>query len=465
MSLIRRPEHIYPPKQIYQEVLITIQNNKPLFDKYIRDEIVNRGEEEISLSDYITDYRNRPYYIIQRIMEISAFNGNSIRLRYQRDSPHLSVVFKARIRSYLETNDKFVDQICDNQLWQFYMEEHPEYNDLKKFWDYGYQFYQYYVVNPDNVFVAAALGHIELNPTNFEKVTTLPLNQYEEVISDIGEIPARKFPVSRHKKNIYSEQHKKVYSFSKRSLMDAIKKLGTEYPTINYRPMYSKDTQIKSSPTTKKITLGQIKINVDPMDADYPLPGFQRYPYMPRRYYEAIYRHLYKTISVYNWNSILANPQIKIEIEVLLFIALYDFNIAYNRLVNSNRNEIIEVMIGKLKYREMKPKVGEISQLSEEIIYQPASLWVEPVIGTFIRQPESLHRIEYQYQQQLIDEVELLCKNAEQLNTRHKLMQIVRGLDLQQFIERERSIDQITNNQLCQFILKYLKSLARTSRQ
>ena len=116
------------------------------------------------------------------------------------------------------------------------------------------------------------------------------------------------------------------------------------------------------------------------------LPGiFSEEAYLPRRYYEAIYRKIFNTLQNVDWPALCGEKSISTEL--LRYVANNDFGIPLDVVRESEYEDICNMLEEEsTQRRELQSQVArEAVELAPALIYQPGSRWVQPEMAEYFQ--------------------------------------------------------------------------------
>ena len=258
--------------------------------------------------------------------------------------------------------------------------DHPdEANDLSDFWDLivkdfsdaGYDPYYFTFIKKDDPFSLAFTGKIPLTPENFELAPIfVDMEQYQYSIN----IFRKKDKLSNSENGNFSGYYRATLShigWKKQDLFDAITKTGLNVPVTQIIKEKGKDKKIAKSPLSDLMSY-----------KNYKLPGFKSKPYLPKIYYETIYRKLFNTLQNINWAEVCKGKLIKFP--NLREIATQEFHFNYKIIKKYKYDQICGALQAESeRRRKVKEKlIIKIPKRQPMIVYQPGSQIVTQMATT-----------------------------------------------------------------------------------
>jgi hypothetical protein len=265
----------------------------------------------------------------------------------------------------------------------------------------------------------AYIGQIELTPENFETIANASLVSYSEIMTSLENAQYRYDP-NRPREDQHNQQGRTApwyshlqhyggwrYGWNKKDLQQAIANSGLaverKHP-VNIHGDYT---------ITQGIPLSSVNIqsNLSPgLGNEIYLPGiFSKNAYMPRAYYENIYREIYKTHLNLPVENICKNY------DTTRAILHREFNIEFPDDVNYKEQcEILRRAISF--YNDVNRVRGqalslEASQINTPLIEQPGSRWVNPESPLF--NPKTIVQPNIPLENKEWQEIRNACDNLE----------------------------------------------------
>lgn len=309
----------------------------------------------------------------------------------------------------------------------------------------GFEFHYFAMINPDSLLFQARRGKLALTPEYFEHAVQSKLTKYEDAVRTISKLPP--------KQTIWQLRHKAAWrngsrfgGWGRKALAEAIRQVGlTTLQTAWSKEMY------------KAPILGQIKYNAKVEEEKYRLPAFGKSLYLPRGYYENIYRSIFRSVKFIDWTGVAERDLLPID--VFRFVATYDFNLPYSQVANLDNLRIAEL----IKYRLTSTAPAFHQELAEtipSIAYQPGN-WLNvaetreqfaPPLGPYEVIPAAYQR-----------GYNLCAYGANE----EELLGYLKELDLLDAVIRYYKVKHplaLTKEQMCSYILYYLNRLREQRR-
>jgi len=339
---------------------------------------------------------------------------------------------------------------------------------FQDFKQYGYVYQYFGFMNINNDLVKARLGELVLTPQTFELGVTTSLSNYEEILHTMN--ICRPFLLNFNPRNMQCGPLSDLYclpilpksncrknaaipGWTKKALREAIINSGLgitdEKTDIMYFPA---DPILLKVTNTYKNTLPGIFNNVNryvPHRVGMPaIHDIEGQAYMPRAYYEALYRKIYNTPVYINWSTYCETQEPKY-LNLIKFMAINDFDFKPSEIRNLKFSELCELLNDESMRRRkfLTSLANKAIELAPEIIYQPGSIFVKPEI--FKKQViEKELKPEYQ-------EIYNLCQDPQV--TKGYLIYISELLGIRNYLPKNLYIT--SKEKICHIIKQYLKIL------
>ena len=411
-------------------------------------------------------------YIGHLLNNISNFANNLIRLRndiYYKEVRYVKKLLE--FIEYFETKHISLYTLNQQELVDKFFEfigDDPKYAELRKFYDAGWSYYYFTFINPDHIYMKARFGKLELNPKNFELAARLPLNRQDSAIYTLCNTH---YGSDREKKlhpykllNKYDQEASRVFhprriktpcfggwrsyqlALAIRSVSEV--KFDVTYRGNTYGPYYG--------PSRRQICSRYVGANIKNLGKR--MIGFGNNIYMPKFYYEAIYRALFHTPLTLDL-ALIAQKYL-LNIVTITFILRYDYGISSESLSYVHDNDDLITIIENFRKNRLTSENNQILQRTkEEIKYQPGSLAYEAGASRF-GQPEEGHR--NLYQQSIYNTISEFCRTHDDPAP---LYNYIRDLELEEnILERFNvgELSQISFERLCSFITNYINTSIET---
>ena len=114
------------------------------------------------------------------------------------------------------------------------------------------------------------------------------------------------------------------------------------------------------------------------------LPGiFSRNAYMPRWYYEALYRKIFNTLQNIDWIQLCREGGVSSD--MLKYVAVSDFGLDWEEIQGFPDEVLCERLDAEARYRRMTMQqlAEEAKELAPALIFQPGSRWAQPETAGF----------------------------------------------------------------------------------
>lgn len=209
-------------------------------------------------------------------------------------------------------------------------------------------------------------------------------------------------------------------------------------------------------------------------ELDQKLPGFGRWPYMPRLYYETLYRALFHTPQYFNL-PLIAERNL-MPLSLMRFIAIYDFGLSYQLVEEIEDPREIVTIINARKQINLGSEMREgIRELPEQILYQPGSVLARQAESHFYRPTQDISSITpinpdingQSQREKLYREILRECEEPNSPQHRHRILYYLRMLDLVPMMQQRFKVEYLTQlrtEQLCQSLQRYVKLLLEAGR-
>ena len=263
----------------------------------------------------------------------------------------------------------------------------------------GYKWDYFGFVDINSPMYKAFMKEITLSPETFESAVSSDLETYRRVFEALQRAKYRFDPTkprvpqgqgaAKYEWAYYqmfrtgSNNH---YGWDKKELQRAIANSGLAIqikPRKVFKvnePEYYIDRGIPLS------SLGITSQRHPGQESSIYLPGiFSEGAYLPRRYYEAIYRKIFNTLQNVDWPALCGEKSISIEL--LRYVANNDFGIPLDVVRESEYEDICEMLEEESTgRRELQSQVArEAVELAPALIYQPGSRWVQPKMAEYFQ--------------------------------------------------------------------------------
>ncbi len=160
----------------------------------------------------------------------------------------------------------------------------------------------------------------------------------------------------------------KFLGWSKSRLFDAIKESGL---MIDHRSPYRAPRWPYDA--AKILPASAIGVNKEKV-----VPGFGLLEYLPKEYYEVIYRQIFDTNSQIDWVSACQNNLVTLN--MLRYVALTAFGQEYKDIINLSMDELCQKVaeIAEAR-RELASSTAQLAQeLQVPLMFQPGSMLIRP---------------------------------------------------------------------------------------
>ena len=274
---------------------------------------------------------------------------------------------------------------------------------LREMADLGFEFHYFAFFRSANPRVIAFWGGIQPTPQNFEIGTSLITPEiYEDILKLIStdrenQLDSRtpdvdllsEFDPDHPLGQILSPAGKNMIGWRKRDLFDAIKATGlTKVEVVpdprsaNFVDLFAEGFRVNRDAIIDLSRKGIVKsgrktselsemFGYTDRSSRGTMPGFKTTPYMPKLYYEAIYRKLFNTMINIDWVQVC--KQKLVEYPKMRQIAVSDFGFRYNDVKQLNYTEICDLLEQESKRRRaiQEELMAGVPELQPALLYQP----------------------------------------------------------------------------------------------
>jgi len=170
-------------------------------------------------------------------------------------------------------------------------------------------------------------------------------------------------------------------------------------------------------------------------------------PYMPRAYYETIYRKLFNTPIYIDWREYCRRDKPKY-VNLLRFLAINDFDYSISDIKQLSFQELCQKLSDEsLRRRNIRLAIGrEAIELGPQIIYQPGSAFVKPerpeLFASIVRE----QRIRHEY------EVEQACQDPNV--SKGYLTFLANRMGIRNLLPP--NLNNVSKEQICRILQRYV---------
>ncbi len=273
------------------------------------------------------------------------------------DQPHLDPLYLFD-RYGLTIEDQ---NTLSNTIW-------PEI--VKTLEDAGYEFHYFAFFKSDDPAVRVFWDRIKPTPETFEGGTTLfTPNIYENILNTIKKSELR---IGGYEHNlgggtgynlsgIDTSNGIQITGWRKKDLFDAIMAAGLHVPVVTVE-----GATVQRSPLSDLMKYYRKK-----------MPGFGATPYMPRMYYEAIYRKIFNTLINIDWAQACSKRLVSFQ-NIRNFV-VRDFGFDYRQILKLNYKGLCNLLVQESERRRtVREELKEGIPMAQPIIaMQPGALAVQ----------------------------------------------------------------------------------------
>jgi len=348
----------------------------------------------------------------------------------------------------------------------------------------GYVFQYFGFMNIHNPFVQARLGELSLTPKSFEQGVSSKLRTYPTSLAAIENPPniRRRIPGTHRKRTVpgavsilttsqmYGLENSYVSSvafpgWTKRRLRQAIINSGLGEVDSNGKMVLPGEkigipvgrTYIDHNENTEYFSgnLPGIFNAINPRNPS-GRGNARGLPYMPRPYYEAIYRKIFSTPIYINWQEYCNSAQPK-DLNNLRFIALDTFGFTVDEINSFPSVSLLCKLLQEESQRRkslLRSIAQEAAEIAPALIFQPGSIFVRSTRSKLIAPtPVQEHTLSAY-------EVDQACRDPNV--SKGYLVFLAERMGIRNMLPRDLS--QVSKEQICKVLQRYVAILEETRR-
>ena len=360
----------------------------------------------------------------------------------------------------------------------------PWLSELKNILDAGWQWYYFSLVNMDHILMQPRDNRLLLNPETFEQAARMDIKDYPQAVKVLCQVPDLSRGMSAHNpatrifhtgydsggSRLPLDQQRPTFGgWSKDQLINAIRKVGT----VRFDIKFIRDQGYRVSLNPKGEYVAPSKGQVcgrysetifqgNHLNARFP--GFGTSDYMPRTYYEALYRAIFHTPRPFKINLIIERRLM--DLFLLRFIAIYDFNIPSSIVDTASAEEIGAIITARRVAVFPVASRQEITDIYEPLMKGPGTRFSRAVgqhfkqLGQLAPEEDDFNQYQMEYYRQILDVCTQSTVNISQ--TRQKILYYIRSLDLEDYVLKQlklTDLNMVPQDKLCQILQGYVKAL------
>ena len=360
----------------------------------------------------------------------------------------------------------------------------PWLQELKFILDAGWNWYYFSFVNPDHVLMRAKSGRLPLSPETFEQAAQMNINDYPRAVKVLCQTADLSLGMGTHNRStrifhirydsdgnrLPPSRKKPTFSgWSKNQLTHAIRKVGTVRFDVKSLPgqgirLSLNPTGIDVAPSKGQVCGRYSETIFQGNQLNARFPGFAYWHYMPRAYYEALYRAIFHTPRSFKINLIIERRLM--DLFLLRFIAIYDFNIPSTIVDTASPEEIGAIITARRAAVFPVESRQEITDIYEPLMKGPGTRFSRAVgqhfrqLGQLEPEQDDFNQYQMEYYRQILNVCTQPSINVSQ--TRQKILYYIRSLDLEDYVLKQlrlTDLNMVPQDKLCQILQGYVKAL------